>query len=73
MSTYEAVAAEANAAGFRVNNTFQTGEGWRANLHDGTNGFIFARGDTPTEALRLALKYAVSEKNQKPVKVDEFD
>jgi len=73
LSTYEAVAAEANAAGFRVNNTFQTGEGWRANLHDGKEGFIFAHGDTPTEALRLALKYALAEKGAKPVKIDEFD
>ena len=71
--TYEQVAAQANAAGFRVNNTFQTGEGWRANLHDGTDGFIFAQGSTPTEALSLALKYALAEKGAKPVKIDEFD
>jgi len=73
MMTYEEVAAQANAAGFRVNNTFQTGEGWRANLHDGKEGFIFAHGETPTEALTLALKYARSEKHDKPVTVDEFD
>ena len=42
------------AFGLSVNNTFQTGEGWRANLHDGKDGFIFAHGETPTEALTLA-------------------
>ncbi len=71
--TYEEVAAQANAAGFRVNNTFQCGEGWSANLHDGKEGFIFARGDSPTEALTLALRYAKGEKHDKPVTVDEFD
>ena len=71
--TYEEVAAQANDAGFRVNNTFQTGKGWRANLHDGKEGFIFAHGDTPTAALTAALKYAMLEKGAKPVVIDEFD
>lgn len=63
--TYEEVAAQCNAAGLRVNNTCQVSEGWRANLHDGKEGFIFAHGDTPTQALQNALRLTLSEKEQK--------
>lgn len=69
--TYEEVAAQCNAAGFRVSNTFQNRDGWQANLHDGKEGFIFAHGTTPTDALERALRLSISEKKGEAAKVDD--
>lgn len=70
--TYEQAVEHVKAAGLRVNNTFQSGESWRANVYDDkTNtGFCFGIGATPAEALDAALKGALAELKIRPVVVE---
>jgi hypothetical protein len=49
---------DVNAKGLRINNLFQLGEGWRANLWDGQQFYEFGDGVTALEALSAALARA---------------
>lgn len=53
--TLETLIAEANARGLQVNNLFQLGGGWRANVGDGDRCFEFGDGVSACEALSAAL------------------
>lgn len=50
--------AVVNAQGLRVNNLFQIGGGWRANLTDGRHFYAFGEGADPVQALCAAFKKA---------------
>ena len=54
MTTDQAIAAVI-WRGLRVNNLFQIGDHWRANVTDETKFWEFAGGATPVEAILAAL------------------
>lgn len=52
--------AEANEAGWLLNNLFQLSDGsFRANLRSDTHATLFGEGQTPEEALASALTSAI--------------
>jgi hypothetical protein len=56
-SGIEALIAEAHERGLRINNLFETGGAWQANVADGDMFFAFGRGGSAAEALRAALDH----------------
>lgn len=58
----EALIEAAHAHGLRINNLFQIGDGWRANLTDGRLFYEFGDGVSPTAALEAALDRAAEER-----------
>ena len=53
----EALIAEAHERGLRINNLFETGGAWQANVADGGVFFEFGRGASAADALRAALSH----------------
>jgi hypothetical protein len=49
---------KAHAEGLHINNLFEIGGRWRANIADKSRFFEFGEGRTPSEALRAALAKA---------------
>ncbi|MDQ0390298.1 hypothetical protein [Labrys monachus] len=58
-SKLEAAIERAHQAGLRVNNLFETAEGWRASLTDGFRFFPFGDGGTAREAVAASLAIAL--------------
>lgn len=53
--TFDEIAAEANAAGLRITQCFQTGSGWRVFVTDGALQWRYGDGSTAADALRAAV------------------